>query len=687
MGALRTCFFIFAIFLTRTSFAQEADTTRIPVETDSLIVSDSTQVPDSLITAQARRDSVRLARTLLPAVPFLDAFPGTVTGDTLPIRHMSLDAQGMLEEVPGGFVYDFGASGWPDGWSPFGLSPNTPTLSFNSIPFSNPTSGLPSYDLLPFTMLQQIKVQPVQFGSTPGVNTRLRSFDAARPLTEISYRSSNNGLQSVLVSHSQRRRLHIAGWPGHIHLLLAYGGHGANGEYAGSKLEGARQLVSRIRINNALGSLEILNLNNRRRLGAHAGVIPGTGSDFINIYNRFNARVINSAAQRQKIRNDLSITLQRPLLSPDSSPFTATGYWTANTFRYVDGDTLQARTHTLGYKLSQKFPFTSGAVSLHLDGFRHQVREGSRDTSSTASALPDSLGLTRSYLQAYARLHVNSGNLDIELTPGFYSNTHSSTPGGSLKAAYSLGILRFFVTASRAQADVPLIAEYGWGPTLIPLENVPSPKTNLFRGGISLKWNVFDFSVSAFTHESSNSIDYMMNASLDTLHVRSLNEPVSWNGFAAQLGFRRLAQRGFYLTASATQFQFNSPVNNATYSSLSQSLPEFLIHGRIGLRYRIFQGDLDFDLYTRGKLWSSFLGRTLHPQTGLLVLRDTAARQVDSSATLDVMLEAKVRTAKFFIGFENLLSGTTVITGNMLVPDYPLPQRRFRFGVFWPIWN
>ena len=105
------------------------------------------------------------------------------------------------------------------------------------------------------------------------------------------------------------------------------------------------------------------------------------------------------------------------------------------------------------------------------------------------------------------------------------------------------------------------------------------------------------------------------------------------------------------------------------------------------MRYRIFKGDLDFDLYARGRFWSSFLGRTLHPETGLLVLRDASARLIDSSATLDVVLEAKVRTAKFFIGFENLLSGTTLIIGNMLVPDYPLPQQRFRFGVHWPIWN
>jgi hypothetical protein len=91
------------------------------------------------------------------------------------------------------------------------------------------------------------------------------------------------------------------------------------------------------------------------------------------------------------------------------------------------------------------------------------------------------------------------------------------------------------------------------------------------------------------------------------------------------------------------------------------------------------------DLYTQGRLWSTFRSRTLHPQTGLLVLRDDGARDVEGSATVDVVLEAGVRTAKLFVAFENLFSGTTVIPGNMLVATYPLPERRFRFGVYWPI--
>ena len=516
MGALRTCIFILFALISRASLAQEVDTTQTPVRIDSLVVPDSTVVPDSAV-AQNRispQDSLRLARASLPLVPFLNQLSGTAIGDTLPTRHPSLDPQGILGEVLGSFIYDFGASGWPDGWSPYGLSPNNQALSFNHIPFNDLSSGLPSYDLLPFSMLQQLNVQPALFGTTIGVNTGLRSFDDARPLTEIRYRSSNNGLQSVLVSHSQRRRLQLAGWPGQIHLLLAYGGHGANGEYAGSRLEGARQLVARVRIQNALGSFEITNLHNRRRLGAHAGAIPGIGSNFTDIYNRFDAQVINPNAQRQKIRNDLSITLRKPLLANTTNPFAATGYWTANTFRYVNSDTLQARTSTFGYSLSQALPFRTGSVALHLEGALHRVRKDSRDTTSTISALPDSLGIKRNNFQAYAQMAFNTESLNVLITPGLYSNTHSTLLGGSVEANYNVGVLRFFVNASRTLTHVPLVAEYGWGSSTIPLASVPSPETTLLKGGISLNWKAFDLTVSAFTHESVNSFDYVMNATV-----------------------------------------------------------------------------------------------------------------------------------------------------------------------------
>lgn len=691
MGALRTCILIFLCFLTNVVAAQEVDSLRV-APADSIAIQDSLKVipdslqaiPDSTILALGA-DSVEIDPSTLIPVAFFDELQGIVIGDTLPRRHVAIDPQQMLGEVRSTFVYDFGTPGWPDGWSPYGLNPNTVGLSINDIPYREPSSGLAAYDLLPFTLLQSFQLQSGRFGAPVGVNTRLRPFEEPRSLTEIRYRSSNTGLSSVLVSHSQSRRITLFKRPSLLRILLAYGGHGANGEYDGSKLEGARQLLTRLRFQNNLGSLEILNMHNRRRLGAHAGVDPGNLA-YINIYNRLTAAVINPNAQRQKIRNDLSLTFRRPLFGL-SDPLTASGYWTANTFRYVNSDTLQARTSTLGYTLTQNLPFNTSTLTLRIEGWTDRLREERRDSASMISALPDSLGISRSEFHASMHANVQLGKVHLKATPGFHSNGITSVAGGELDARLDLEHFHFFASSAHTLAPVPFIAEYGWGSDVIPLANTPSSTTTILRAGLGLTWKTLDLSVSTFAHTSRNALDYIFNANQDTLTAFSTSDPVIWQGISADFGFRRHAQKGWYLTTSSTLFNSGTDATTINHASISQQLPETFVKGRLGMRYRIFRGDLDFDLYVRGRLWSAFLGRALHPETGLLVLREASAREIDSSATLDVVLEAKVRTAKLFLGFENLLSGTTLIIGNQLVPNYPLPQQRFRFGVFWPIWN
>ena len=695
IGLLGLCVLLLSLLIpAKSGSAQDKDTTVVAFP-DSLIQKDSLNVPDSLLRLHIPPvDSSLVEKVVLPPITFLDLVQGIAVGDTLPSRHISLDPQGILAELPGTFLYDFGSSGWPDGWSPYGLSPNEVNLSFNDIPYNDPSSGLPQYELLPLAMLQLVQLQTGRRGNTVGVNTRLRSFDHGRPLTEINYRSSNRGLQSALITHTQKRRLNLFDIPGSIGFTLAYGGHGANGEYSGSKLEAARQLFVRLRYQNAKNSLELLNLNNRRRLGAHAGVVPGTGSTgYIGIFNRFNAQVVNPNAQRQTLRNDLALTFRRPFLGDREEPFSATGYWTAHTFRYFNSssstaqDTLQARTSRFGYRLSQTFSLASGHLVAGLEGWTEQVREERRDSSTFISALPDSLGIQRTALHAYANAQWRLGPLHLEVSPALYVHPTFSTPGGEARITFLTSGTHLFASVSHTASLMPLATEYGWGDSLVPISNSPSPTTTSLRVGGGIVVGPLDFSMAGFYHSTADAFDYFTNLNTETVEAITFSNSIERTGASIDIGLRRLAEKGFYLTATSTVHRELNATDTPTLRTLSKSLPELFAQGRFGMRYRIFRGDLDFDLYARGRYWPSFLSRTLHPETGLLVLRDETDRSVDASATFDVMLEAGVRTAKFFIGFENLLSGTTVIIGNLLVPDYPLPERRFRFGVYWPIWN
>ena len=69
------------------------------------------------------------------------------------------------------------------------------------------------------------------------------------------------------------------------------------------------------------------------------------------------------------------------------------------------------------------------------------------------------------------------------------------------------------------------------------------------------------------------------------------------------------------------------------------------------------------------------------------MIPSTERAPVDASYTLDLVLEGGIRTATVYIIFENITSGTRLMSGNELVPDYPLPAQQLRFGVYWPIAN
>jgi hypothetical protein len=91
-------------------------------------------------------------------------------------------------------------------------------------------------------------------------------------------------------------------------------------------------------------------------------------------------------------------------------------------------------------------------------------------------------------------------------------------------------------------------------------------------------------------------------------------------------------------------------------------------------------------VYAVGRFWSSFSSRRYDPVTGVLALPEAGARTIGNSGTLDLRIEAGIRSATAFVGFENVLAGLSY-PGTTLVPNYPLAAQAFRFGILWPIDN
>ena len=613
-------------------------------------------------------------------VGFTGAEPGVTAGTTLPVRSPALDVPGILAAVPGSFVYDFGTPGWPDGWSRHALRPDDVVLLFNGLPFDDLITGRPRYDLVPLTFLEPLRLAPARDGAPVGVLGQLRAYDAAQPLTEIRYRTSNTGLQSVTVMHAQQRTGTFFGRPGRFQLLFGYGGQGARGEYPGSRLRRARRLLWRLRYERRNWSVELMELFNRRRVGAHGGVRPFDENNYETIYQRLGATVEEPEAKRETIRNDLALTVRARLLPGAFSPAAATGFWTRERFQYRNpADTLTGRMQRLGVRVQQDVQFGVHWLRLRLEARHDGLRDG--------AALPDTLNLSRDQWHVALRDTLALAGTEVVLEGGYHRDDGVSFPSGLVRLRRGLGPVQVFVEATHSGVPVSRVARWGFGGLVEPLAVRPDSRLTLGRAGFTLHAGPFDVTAYAFAWRQTRPVDLYATGRADTVAVRVGGAPLRYAGVSADVAWRRRAERGLYMILQPTFAHLRNPGDDPLFARRAESLPERFATGRLGARMLLFQGDLDLDLYVQGRYWSDMRSRVLQPQTGLLLVPEADARSFDPSGALDVYFVGRVRGATVFLAYENVLSGTQVQVGNLIVPDYPLPRRRFRFGVFWPILN
>jgi hypothetical protein len=215
---------------------------------------------------------------------------------------------------------------------------------------------------------------------------------------------------------------------------------------------------------------------------------------------------------------------------------------------------------------------------------------------------------------------------------------------------------------------------------------IPLKSYRTGRASITLRGGPLDLTVIGTLVDNPGWLDYFGTANADSIEADNTETALRVATAGLDLGFRRHANRGFYLTAQPTLFGMLENDTDAQ-SRYGASLPDFHASARFGARYLIFQGDLDLDISVRGRFWSEFKGRSFHTQTGMLAIPTVVPRTVESSATLDLIIEGGIRAATLFLAYENFLAGSAALPGNLIVPVYPLADKRLRFGVFWPIGN
>lgn len=666
--------------------AQVPDTTR----TDTVSVDTTATAGAPSDTAQtAPSDTLRASRpatpdTLTNPLPLLRTLRGRPVIDVAPIRDPAHEVSRLLGTLPGSFLYDLGGNGWPHGWSWEGLNPQRAALLFDGHPYDDPVTGRPRFDLLPPAFLQAPHVGVDHRGGPVGVYAQPRLYDVERPLTEIRYRRDNSAMQSIGVAHIQQREVTLLGRPSLLHIVGGYYGRAADNEYPNSDLRRERRLLGRVALRGRAGSITLRNLHSRRRIGAHGGVEP-RGGLFNTVYNRTIANVRLDDARRQTLRNDLALTARAPVLPGLSAPLTASINWTAQTFRYDAADsTLQAKTDRLTGYVQQRATWRGHALQAEVGA----TYDGLRATNAwTGSA-------SRQRAYATVRDSIDGRLATIVLDAGLHATDAQQFPSAAAHVARALGPVRLFAEARLAGQPLSWIESAGFGRAVQPLADVPTGRIVHGRLGMASALGPFDVRLVGFAHEIREAVDLYATDEADVLAAQVSAVPFRRVGATAALGWRRDARAGLYASVQGTTVQFLDPDPGALAARVAETLPRVFGQGRLGARFVAFEGDLNADLYVAGRGWTRFRSRPFHPPTGLLAVPPAGAPVQDGvpavfgpSGVMDVALEAGIREATLFFTMDNVLSGTPIQPGTLIVPVYPLPERRFRFGVFWPILN
>ncbi len=639
------------------------------------------QEPDTTALGNAPPPADSLAPAPLHFMGFGDAASADsgiawALSDSLPALRPDIHLAELIASAPGSFTYLFDRPGWPDGWSPFGLSPNTRPLSLGEIPFTNIFTGRPAWDLIPLPLVAPPRLDPV--GAS--VRARLRSYEGAPPRTEATYWRDGEGLQSIDVAHVQHRRRSLWGRPGLLQALGAYGGRATSIPYPGSDLTRGRRSILRVRYAQRAWSAEVLYMSQRRRVGAHGGVVIRP-SDPNAIYQSDIAEVALPEAERRIARNDLAGVLRARWFSTGVT--SAALYHSTETFRHHDAlDTLGVRSMRTGLHIRQPL--------LRAPRRRLAVRVAAWSEHVTPRASFQEIAQRRFALQAHVSDSLRLGRGGVEGTgprwilrpeAGWFFH-RSGGPSGAVRLARrgTRTALRMSVSTDKPRTAV--LYHTGFAALRGQRDAAPGRTVAMHIEG-SVQATPFVVTLGAFGRQAGHPVDLFVEG--DDVVVATARSPLRQAALYADIGWRCSARRGFYAMARPTVAYIAEPGDAPLHARRADTLPRWFARARLGARYMLFEGDLRFDLYAEGMAWSSFRSRSLHAPSGLLAVPEASSLLLDASNTVNIVAEVRVRTARLFFVYDHLPAGASLIPGTMLAPVYPLPAGRFRFGVHWPI--
>ncbi len=588
-----------------------------------------------------------------------------------PLLEVDPDPASILIYLPGVFSYTFGATGWPDGIAPYGADPNRLELQFDGIDFSDLITGRPRFDLIPVALLKSINLEE------SGVVLLADSLNDSAPRTNLRYQSAGDDLNAIRAIHVQNRVFMAAdSTVRRLQTLFGYAGTSAQGEYDGSRLKRGREITLRLRYVTPKWSAELVELANRRSIGAHTGVMPFAGAAYESIYQRLGAVVGNESARRRTIRNDLRLRGRTTLSNINSR---ATLFWTVQTLDYRNGlVAIKGRVERLGVRVEGSKPLPMFNAGLAVVGWKDRFKDGNAYDSTSSS---------RSFLSALGSVDGKSGPVDWHLSAGPQKESDRSwiyLSGGATAEINSFTVFASGVRSGRRLASHEIT---GFSTSVEPLTDEADPSFASAHLGVGWRSNLVSLLVDSFVNVERNPVVAELDNTEAVIRVQSLSGSATASGISLRIGFRDEAAQGLYAVLNPVFRATNTDADGALAAAWRRASPEQWSSGRIGVRVRMFTGDLDLNAYVRARYWGEMGGLRLHTPTGLLALPEDASDTLEANWLIDFVAEAGVRGAIIYLSYENALSGTSAQVGNLIIPDYPIPQQRLRFGVYWPIFN
>ncbi|TDI74179.1 MAG: hypothetical protein E2O84_06235 [Bacteroidetes bacterium] len=671
-GVFRTTLLILLIgsvcglVLGPSSFAQVPDSTRIVVGA----------VPDSLAEADILVASDTVAVQAVVRAPLAESpeFDSYVVSDSTsfarPVRRAELNLPSLLGSEAGVFHFEFGTLGWPESVSIEGGDPNRTMLLLDGLEMDDLITGRPRYELLPYATLQSVGLIKSGAGFESGVAAYTNPYSAPTPQTDLRYRSGANGLTYIDAVHVQNRSLNSLGAGTKLQLLASYSGSAHTGDYPGSRLETARQLQGRIRLQRPGWSIELYELYNKHLVGAHGGV-HATNDIYDSIYFRFGATVDDVNAQRGTIRNDLRLTYRRFIAS---NPTTVSAGWSTQRLTFADGglkDSVDIRVSRFSASFRQPVDVGNHAFVIDLFASTDQYVGG------RAANRPEDESRYRYDLVLRDSFIVKGIGVNTSL--GAHSDDGRIFPSALAK----FGLRPVSLSATYSGIRSQWFDVRGLGTAFHPLKKKPEINQLRLAVTVTQAWESGRLTLTGFYINTDS--QFILHQGSQGANQAGLTDAYTRAGGYLDLTFSPSGVGGLYGSVKPTFIADISPNKISELSTYEKSMPGFWIEGRIGIRRLLFKGDMNLDFSVRGSWSESMRGRVLDQQSGLLFLQDFDALKLDAAPRLDLVAEAGIKSATLFFSYENFLYGNNTGTGISFVPYYPVPARRFRFGLFWPI--